>query len=114
MSELKRRIGFTVPRQLKDEMMAQIVKDKYGHLEKSKWIAEAIEKLLKIPDFEDLAIYGGDMSALEIREHVRLPHHIKVNLDNAVISVRKKHPRLDSNQSCVVRTAIIQRLLRGK
>lgn len=114
MSELKRRISFTVPTQLKEEMRAQIVKDGYGVLEKSTWIAEAIESLLKRPEFEDLVVYGNDMSVMAVKEHVRLPHSVKVNLDSAVVEVRKKHPRLDSNQSCIVRTAIIQRLLRGK
>jgi len=46
-------------------------------------------------------------------EYVVITRDFKKNLDNAVIQIRKQYPDLEGVQSGIVRTAIMQRLLRS-
>jgi len=47
----KAKITFVVPENLQKELRACMIKEGYGLRDKSKWVAEAIEKLLLLNNF---------------------------------------------------------------
>ncbi len=53
------------------------------------------------------------MKGFEKLESIVLGSTIKPKLDEAIINVRRKYPSIEGVQSRIVRTAIVQRLLRG-
>lgn len=109
----KTKITFVVPEKLQQDMRQQIILDDYGMRGKSRWIAEAIQHLLSMPDFADFVQYGDEMSGFQRVETILVTMNLKRDLDNAIIQVRRQHPALEGVQSCIIRTSILQRLIRS-
>jgi hypothetical protein len=53
------------------------------------------------------------MKGFEKLESVVITKNLKKYVDDAVIEIRKKYPAMEGVQSGIVRTAIVQRLLRS-
>lgn len=109
---VKSKITFVVPESLQSEMRESVIKQGYGLRGKSIWICEAIEALLKLNNYPELVNYSSELKGFEKAETVVMPREFKKQMDNAAMEVRKHYPLLEGVQSSLVRTAIMQRLLR--
>ena len=110
---LKTKITFVVPTALQAELRERVTRDGYGLRGKSLWVSEAIQALLDLPNFANLVYYSGEMQGFEKVETVVIEPSLKKHLDEAMVVVRKQYPTLEGVQSSIVRTAIMQRLLRS-
>jgi len=108
----KVKITFVLPIVLQAELKQKVIQDGYDLKGKSRWVAEAIQTLLVIQSFPDLVKINDAMKGFEKLESVVVSKELKKQLDAAVINVRKIYPEIDGVQSRILRTAIVQRLLR--
>jgi hypothetical protein len=111
--EAKAKITLVIPDVLQKEFREQIIKDGYDLRGKSRWIAEGIEHLLNMSNFPELVNLSNEMKGFEKLESVVISKNLKKIMEDAVIHVRKIYPSIEGVQSGIVRTAIIQRLLRS-
>ncbi len=109
----KSKITFVVPENLQKDLRERVIKDGYGMRGKSKWVSEAIEKLFEIQNFPELVNYSDEMRKFEKVETVVVEYSLRSDLEKAAIKIRKQLPILEGLKSRIVRTAILQRLLRG-
>ena len=107
----KVKISFVIPESLQKDLKEKIVHDGYSLKGKSRWVAEAVERLLKINSYIDLVKVNDEMQGFEKFESVLIDRKLKIQLDESVIIIRKKYPEIDGVQSRIMRTAILQRLL---
>ncbi len=107
----KVKISFVVPQSLQKDLKEKIVLDGYSLKGKSLWVAEAVERLLQNNSYIDLVKVNDVMQGFEKLESVLIERKLKVQLDESVISVRKKYPEIEGIQSRIMRTAILQRIL---
>lgn len=108
----KIKVTFVLPMMLQQELKEKVIKDGYDMKSKSRWVAEAIEKLLVNQSFPDLVKINDEMKGFEKLESVVISRELKRQLTEAVINVRKIYPAIEGVQSRILRTAIVQRLLR--
>lgn len=108
----KVKIAFAVPAILQSELRESIVKDGYGFRGKSKWVSEAIENLLLITNYPILVNYNDEMTRFNKTETVTVEKSLNHLLEEAITYIRKDFPRLEGVKSRIIRTAILQRLLR--
>lgn len=108
----KVKITFVLPTPLQKELKEKMIQDSYDLKGKSRWVSEAIERLLVTNDFPYLVKLNDEMKGFEKLESVVVTRGLKKQLDEAVVNVRKVYPTIEGVQSRIVRTAIMQRLLR--
>lgn len=108
----KTKVTFAVPNNLKNELRERVIKDGYGLRGKSKWISEAIENLLEYKDFLELISYSDEMHGFDQLETAVIEYSLKLKLDKAIIQIRKEFPTLEGVKSRIMRTAVLQRILR--
>ena len=108
----KSKITFAVPENLKHELRERVIKDGYGLRGKSKWISEAVDKLLKLSNYPELISYSDEMHGFDEIETVVVDYQLKLALDKAIVQIRKEFPTLEGIKSRIMRTAIMQRILR--
>jgi len=108
----KSKITFVLPESLQNEMREKIIKDGYGLRGKSKWVNEAIELLLNTKDYIKLVEYNDELRNFKKVETIVLDSGLEEKLNTALVSIRKAHPTLEGVKSKILRTAILQRLLR--
>ncbi|MEO8402624.1 MAG: hypothetical protein ABI597_12700 [Gammaproteobacteria bacterium] len=109
--EKKVKITFVLPLALQQDLKESVVKNGYSLKDKSRWVAEAIENLLSITNFENLVKLNDQMSGFEKPESVVVDRALKSRISDAVLTIRKQYPDLEGVQSRILRTAIVQRLL---
>jgi hypothetical protein len=109
----KVRISFLLPDTLQKDVIEQMVKEGYDLKGKSRWVSEAIERLLLLSAYPELVKLNDEMKGFEKTDSVSISRDLKSQLDQAVMEVRKSYPLLEGVQSRILRTAIVQRLLRG-
>lgn len=109
MSKVK--ITFVLPEMLQVDMKQQVVKDGYDLRGKSRWVSEAISRLLEVAIFPEFVKMNEEMHGFSKFESVVVGRDLKKQLDDAVIQVRKQYPAMEGVQSRILRTAIVQRLL---
>lgn len=95
------------------KLQQQIISDGYGMRGKSKWIIEAVEDLLQIPDYPSLVDIAVDMDHLTDIVSIRFPETLTRKIDEAIINVRRKYPAMEAVKSNLVRASIMQRLIRS-
>lgn len=108
----KVKITFVIPANLQEDLKNRLIEDGYAIREKSRWVAEAVEKLLITDSFPDLVKINDEMKGFEKLESVVISKELKKQVDDAVIDIRKIYPVIEGVQSRILRTAIVQRLLR--
>lgn len=108
----KKRLTYFLPNQLHGEMLEQLQKEGYSSREKSRWICEAVENLLTLENYIDLVSYSDDMEGLSKKDTLTLPEILKGKLSKSSIIIKTKYPSMDGVQSRIIRTAILQRILR--
>jgi hypothetical protein len=104
---------FKILESLNQKLNEKIIANGYGMRGKSKWVREAIEKLFTYSDFPELVSLSDDIANSNHSISVRLPRKLFLEIEKAVISIRKEHPELEGVKSLIVRTSIIQRLIRS-
>ena len=110
---VKSKISFAVPNNLKKELQEHVISDGYGLRGKSKWISEAVENFLELKDFLELISYSDEMHGFDQIETAVIEYSLKLKLDKAIIQIRKEFPIIEGVKSRIMRTAILQRLLRS-
>ena len=113
MANSKVKITFVVPEKLQQDMRQQIIADGYGMRGKSRWISESIEHLLGLDDFVDFVRFGDEMHGFASTETIVVVPELKRQLDAAMVTVRRQFPALEGVQSIIIRTSILQRLIRS-
>ncbi len=108
----KTRVSIILPEALFKEMNEKIEASGYGAHKVSFWVTEALDKLIATPGFPELVQIGDSMSQLKKTIFLTLKDDAYARLNNAVIDVRSQFPAIDGVKSRILRTAIIQRLLR--
>lgn len=98
---------------LHQKMLQRIISDGYGMRGKSRWIIEAIELFLELPDYPTLVDIAGDMDHLAETVSIRVPDLLMIRLEKAVIDVRKSYPAIEGVKSNLIRASIVQRLIRS-
>jgi len=109
----KTKLTFVIPTNLQKDLRERIVKDGYSLRGKSKWVAEAIRSLFLIRNFPELVNYSDELQKLEKAETIVIDYPLKLDLEKAIVAIRKEFPILEGVKSRIVRAAILQRLLRG-
>jgi len=109
----KVKITFVLPAKLQDEMRQKIIADGYGLRGKSRWVSHALQSLLAIDNYHELVNYNDGMLSLEKVETVVLPLEQRKALEEAILHVRQFYPMLEGVQSRILRTCILQKLIRS-
>lgn len=109
----KKRVTFFLPQRLHEDLMETLLMNDYSTRDKSRWIAEAIEKLFKVKNFIDLVAFSDDMEGLSKKETATIPEKLKIELSNKTKLIKSKHLDMDGVQSKIIRTAILQGILRS-
>lgn len=102
-----------LPKATRQEMIQTIIANGYGMRGKSKWVSEAINQLLAINSFHELVDIGDEIAELTEVESIYLDAELKEEINQALILIRRYFPSMEGVQSCIIRTSIIQRLLRA-
>lgn len=102
-----------VQKMLHYKMQQQIIRDGYGMRGKSKWMIEAIERFLELPDYPTLVDIADTMEQLTEIVSIRLPEDLMRKLDDAIIKVRRNYPAMEGVKSNLIRASIMQRLIRA-
>mgnify|MGYP006076785499 CR=1 FL=1 len=108
----KIKMTFAVPSILKKELQERVIKDGYGLRGKSKWVSEAINNLFEYDSHIELIYFSDEIKGLDQMETVVLDYDLKQMLENKIIDVRKEYPFLEGVKSKILRTSIMQRLIR--
>ena len=105
-------VTFKTLETLNHRLNEKIIADGYGMRGKSKWVREAIEKLFTYRDYAELVAISDDMESAKHSISIRLPRQLFLAIEEAVIDIRKDFPGLEGVKSRIIRTAILQRLIR--
>ncbi len=102
----------TLPEKLKIDIDRRVISDGYGFRGKSKWVSEAIEDFLGLENFIEY-VEMEDLSNLDDRMSFSIDYLLETSISEAIISVRRIYPHLEGVKSKILRTALVQRLVRG-
>lgn len=105
--------SFKILATLNQKLDERVVADGYGMRGKSRWVREAIENLLANPDCGELVSLSDEAVGKTNSISVRLPQELFLEMEKEVIDIRRNHPEIEGIKSKIVRTAIIQRLIRS-
>lgn len=108
----KIRVSYCLPEAILTDIKNAMVKDGYDLKGKSKWVSEAIYQLLSMPNYSELVTINSQMDGFEKLDSISIDKTLKLELDNAVLLIKKEFPVIEGVQSKLLRTAIVQRLLR--
>ncbi len=108
----KIRLSYCLPEAILFDVKESMMSQGYDLKGKSKWIAEAIHYLLSMPNFSDLVMLNNQMEGFEKLDSISIDKELKLKLDDSIIEIRKQFPMIEGVQSKILRTAIVQRLLR--
>lgn len=108
----KVRVSYFLPDLLLNDVKEQMISQGYDLKSKSKWISEAVQALLCSNNYIDLVNLNEQMQGFEKLDYLTIDRSIKGNIDKAIIEIRKVHPSIEGVQSKIIRTAIVQRLLK--
>ncbi|MFW2535212.1 hypothetical protein [Legionella sp. 28fT52] len=108
----KARISYFVPDAVLNDIKEKMISQGYDLKGKSKWISEAVQDLLEITNYTELVNISDQMQGFQKLDSVSVDSDLKQKLEEAIIEVRMKFPTIEGVQSKIIRTAIVQRLLR--
>lgn len=110
----KIRLSYCIPEGILVDVRERMVSEGYDLKGKSKWISEAVHELLATDNFSDLVNINEQMQNFHKLDSISIEQELKSKLDNAIIEIRRNFPSIEGVQSKILRTAIVQRLLRLK
>lgn len=111
-SNKKIRLSYFLPAAILLDVKEQMIKEGYDLKGKSKWVSEAVHELLSFQNFGDLVMINEQMEGFTKLDSISIEQDLKKKLDATVIQIRTQFPSIEGVQSKILRTAIVQRLLR--
>ena len=111
-TDKKFKTTITLPSKLKTDIDRRVISDGYGFRGKSKWVSEAIDDFLNLENFIEY-VEMGDVSNLDGRMSFSIDYPLENSINEAIIKVRRIYPHLEGVKSKILRTALVQRLVRG-
>ena len=102
----------TLPSKLKTDVDRRVIRDGYGFRGKSKWVSEALDEFLNLENFVEY-VEMGETSNLDDRMSFAIDINLEGGINEAVIRIRRAYPHLEGIKSRILRTALVQRLVRG-
>jgi hypothetical protein len=108
----KIRISYFLSEAILTDIKGNMALHGYDLKGKSKWIMEAVLQLFSFENYHELVMINHEMSGFEKLDSISVDQAFKTKLDEAVIEIRKRFPSIEGVQSKILRTAIMQRLLR--
>ena len=100
-----------LPKSLHQAMLEKIIKDGYGMRGKSKWLNESINKFLQMSNYPELVEIADDIEEITEAISFRISEQMLLQLDAAVIEIRKEYPALEGVKSNIIRASILQSLI---
>lgn len=111
-SNKKIRLSYCLPEAILMDVKGTMMQQGYDLKGKSKWISEAVHQLLDMQNYGDLVMINNQMDGFEKLDSISIDMDLKQKLDEAILVIRKQFPIIEGVQSKILRTAIVQRLLR--
>lgn len=111
-STKKIRVSYFLPEAILLDFKEMMMKEGYDLKGKSKWVSEAINELLLFQNVSELVMINDQMEGFAKLDSISVEQDLKKQLDAKVIEIRKQFPSIEGVQSKILRTAIVQRLLR--
>lgn len=108
----KVRLSYCIPEGILIDIRERMASEGYDLKGKSKWISEAVYELLATDNFSELVNINEQMQNFGKLDSISIDQALKTKLDNAIIEIRRNFPSIEGVQSKILRTAIVQRLLR--
>ena len=108
----KIRVSYFLSEAILFDVKEKMMKEAYDLKGKSKWVSEAIHELLSYQNFGELVMINNQMEGLTKLDSISIDQDLKKKLDAMIIDIRKQFPSIEGVQSKILRTAIVQRLLR--
>lgn len=108
----KVRLSYCIPEGILIEIRERMISEGYDLKGKSKWVSEAVSQLLATVNFSELVNINDQMQDFQKLDSISIDQELKVKLDNAIVEIRRHYPSIEGVQSKILRTAIVQRLLR--
>jgi hypothetical protein len=108
----KFRLSYMIPAGILLDIREKMISQGYDLKGKSKWISEAVNDLLVTENFSELVNINDQMQDFQKLDSISIDHGLKIQIDNAILEIRKNFPAMEGVQSKIIRTAIVQRLLR--
>lgn len=106
--------SFKIPAEFEFKINRKLIEDGYGLRGKSRWICDAIVKLLTFSDQEfimDCIEYADEFEQLNKSISFRPTEEVDNLLNDWVIKARMKMPTLEGVKSKIIRACLIQALL---
>lgn len=111
-SNRKIRLSYLLPEAVLMDIRERMIAQGYDLKGKSKWVSEAIFELLETNNFSELVNINDQMEGFQKLDSVSVDQNLKAKLDNAIVEIKRHFPSIEGVQSKILRTAIVQRLLR--
>lgn len=108
----KIRLSYCIPAAILIDIRERMVSQGYDLKGKSKWISEAVINLLEINNFSELVNINEQMEGFQKLDSISVEQSLKIKLDNAIVEIKRHFPSIEGVQSKILRTAIVQRLLK--
>lgn len=108
----KVRLSYCIPQGILIDVRERMVSEGYDLKGKSKWISEAVYKLLSTDNYSELVNINEQMENFQKLDSISIDQDLKTKLEQAIIEIRRNFPSIEGVQSKILRTAIVQRLLR--
>lgn len=109
----KARISYLISELILSDLKNDMVKSGYDLKGKSKWICEAVHELLSMTNYKELVMLSDQMQGFEKLDYISVDRSFKTLISDAVINIRADYPSLEGVQSKILRTAILQRLIKS-
>ncbi|OGT07207.1 MAG: hypothetical protein A2103_03040 [Gammaproteobacteria bacterium GWF2_41_13] len=106
-------LSFKLLSNIHQKLNERVIADGYGMRGKSKWVKEAIIQLFALENFHELVWLSTEIEAKSDTVSIRIPRSLSVEIEHAIVKLRTNYPTLEGVQSKIIRTAIMQRLLRS-
>ncbi|MFO1259161.1 MAG: hypothetical protein U1E78_12230 [Gammaproteobacteria bacterium] len=107
------QVSFKLSKAMQIDFRKRMIDDGYGLRGKSRWVSEAVERLLEVENYPEYVHLSEEMTNLKQMETIFLDRTLIERLEDAILAVRTKFPLVEGVRSCILRTSIMQRLLRG-
>ena len=104
-------ISFRTSEKVVKKVLERVVADGYGLKGKSKWISEAVERFLGMPEYWDLVDIASVQEDTSEYFNCTLPEPLLDKIEKALIEVRTHFPGMEGVRSNILRASISQRLI---
>jgi hypothetical protein len=111
------RTSVNIPKPLEQQLIEAVIGDGYGMRGKNKWLCEKLDRFLdfKPDDYVDLIettrALDVDLKTTTLLT-IRYPIEYEERIEKMIFEVRRVYPGLESLKSNIIRTSIIQGILR--